>query len=107
MDFKQIYQPGDIFFSPGCLYRYEVVGACCPLFDREDLPYPSCSLNWKGKQPSWRRIGRRFTPDLSAKGFECYNVRLLDYSKSDNKVWIFTYLPQNFSWWCKTNKYTF
>lgn len=103
--FKTTYQPGDIFYSPGCLYRYQILGACCPLFDRATLPYPSCSLAWKGKQPSWRRdrhgkgIGRQFIPDISAKGKECYSVQNLDYPKSLPKIWVFTYLKDNPDWW--------
>lgn len=87
------YQPGQIIKSPGCLgYTYEIIGAVCRLYDREDLPYPSCSLAYKptadnlakrggfrmGKQPSWRRIGRRFVEDMASAGRPVFSVRCLD-----------------------------
>jgi hypothetical protein len=63
--------------SIGGTYSYRVLGPCCRLFDREELPWPSCSLAWRGKQPSWRRIGRRFVPDMAAKRCPSYAVELL------------------------------
>jgi len=27
----------------------------------------SCRLAWRSKEPSWRRIGKRFVPDLAAR----------------------------------------
>lgn len=50
----------------------------CILYDREELPWPSCSLAWKGKQPSWNRQGRRFVPDLAASRCESYSVTATD-----------------------------
>ena len=69
---------GQIITSPGGLFKYKVLGAVCPLFDRELLPYPSCSLSYKSKQPSWRRIGRRFVPDVACVNVATYSVQLLD-----------------------------
>ena len=60
-----IHPHGKRLRSPGGSFLYEVQGPVCRLYDREQLPWPSCSLQWKGKQPSWRRIGRRFVADLS------------------------------------------
>ena len=57
---------------------YQVLGPCCQLYDREQLPWPSCSLQWKGKQPSWNRIGKRFTPDLASSRCPSYAVLARD-----------------------------
>ena len=65
---------GQTFRSPGGGFVYEVIGPVCRLYDREELPWPSCSLAWKGKQPSWNRIGRRFVGDISTLRCPSYNV---------------------------------
>jgi hypothetical protein len=97
-------KPGDRFSSPGCHFEYEVIGAVCQLFDRETLPYPSCSLSWKGKQPSWRRIGKRFIADVSSSNKEVYSVRLLHHSKNPpgTLYFVFTFwnMPVDLRrWW--------
>jgi hypothetical protein len=69
-----IYKHGKRFRSPGGSFVYEVIGPVCRLYDREELPWPSCSLQWRGKQPSWRRIGRRFIPDIAAQRCPSYQV---------------------------------
>ena len=71
---------GDIFLSPGCHFSYRVVGPCCRLFDREQLPWPCCRLQWRGKEPSWRRIGKRFVPDLGTKRHPSYCVEIIGHS---------------------------
>lgn len=81
----------DRFWSPGGNFEYEVVGACCPLFDRESLPYPCCNIGWMGKQPSWNRRGRRLIPDISSKQCENYSVRLVGFVDREPIVWSFTY----------------
>ena len=70
-------QHEQVFFSPGCHFSYRVIGPCCRLFDREQLPYPCCRLQWRGKEPSWRRIGKRFIVDLSTKKHPSYSVEIL------------------------------
>jgi len=60
--------------SYGGSFVYEIQGPLCRLYDREDLPWPSCSLAWRGKQPSWNRVGRRFVPDMGCTRFESYSV---------------------------------
>ena len=70
---------GYIFQSPGNQFSYRVIGPCCRLFDREQLPWPCCRLQWRGKEPSWRRIGRRLIADFSAKRYPSYCVELLGY----------------------------
>jgi hypothetical protein len=63
--------------SPGGQYSYRILGPCCRLFDREELPWPCCRLAWRSKEPSWRRIGRRFVADLAARRCPSYAVELL------------------------------
>lgn len=73
---------GQIFFSPGCHFSYRVMGPCCRLFDREQLPYPCCRLQWRGKEPSWRRIGRRFIVDLATRNHPSYSVEIVGQGSS-------------------------
>jgi hypothetical protein len=68
----------DRVVSPGGGFTYTIQGAVCVLFDREELPWPCCSLTWKGKQPSWNRIGKRFVPDLAASRCPSYSVQGVD-----------------------------
>ncbi|MBW4638582.1 MAG: hypothetical protein KME05_10155 [Gloeocapsa sp. UFS-A4-WI-NPMV-4B04] len=75
--------PGQTFYSPGGTFKYRVVGACCRLYDRENLPHLCCSLEWRGKQPSWRRIGKRFVPDIAVKHSPSYCVGLVDYPEAE------------------------
>jgi len=70
-------ESGHIFPSPGGHFLYRVIGPCCQLFDRGRLPWPCCRLEWHGKEPSWRRIGRRLVPDIVAKGHPSYCVEIL------------------------------
>ncbi|MCF8132850.1 MAG: hypothetical protein K9J72_06975 [Synechococcus sp. Tobar2m-G35] len=63
--------------SPGGMYSFRVLGPCCRLFDREELPWPCCRLQWRSKEPSWRRVGRRLVPDLAARRCPTYVVELL------------------------------
>lgn len=65
--------------SPGQGFAYQIQGPVCRLYDREELPWPSCSIAWKGKQPSWNRIGRRFVPDLAASRCPSYSVVGVDH----------------------------
>jgi hypothetical protein len=95
-------KPGDKFYSPGASFEYEVMGACCLLFDREELPYPCCSLEWKGKQPSWRRIGKRFIPDIASSNKEVYSVKLLGKKNLYQHYFTFTFweMPKDLKkWW--------
>jgi len=68
---------GSVRSSPGGQYSYRILGPCCRLFDREELPWPCCRLAWRSKEPSWRRIGRRFVADLAARRCPSYAVELL------------------------------
>lgn len=83
---------GAIFHSFGGSFAYRVVGPICRLYDREQLPWPCCRLSWRGKEPSWRRIGSRYVSDIATKGYPSYSVELWDQL---NECWygqsIFTF----------------
>jgi hypothetical protein len=68
---------GHVFQSPGAHLTYRVQGPCCRLFDREQLPWPSCRIQWRSKEPSWRRIGKRLVPDLATRRYPSYVVEIL------------------------------
>lgn len=75
---QSVYSSGKKLRSPGGSFLYTVQGPCCMLYDREELPWPSCSLQWRGKQPSWNRIGPRFVADISTCRFPSYSVKGYD-----------------------------
>lgn len=94
---------GQTFQSPGCHFTYRVIGPCCRLFDREELPWPCCRLQWRGKEPSWRRIGRRFVVDLSTKQSPSYCVEVIGQEHS-NRAFVVTLYPERLpqpirEWW--------
>ncbi|MFN9623705.1 MAG: hypothetical protein ACK587_12885 [Cyanobacteriota bacterium] len=94
---------GSLHTSLGGQYSYRVLGPCCRLFDREDLPWPCCRLAWRSKEPSWRRVGRRFVPDLAARRCPSYAVELLQPG-SRLTCTVITLFPQRLSpglqeWW--------
>lgn len=60
-------ETGGLYDSPGGSFSYRIEGPCCRLFDREELPWPCCRLSWRGKEPSWRRVGPRLVPDMAAR----------------------------------------
>ncbi|MGF1600802.1 MAG: hypothetical protein ACFCU8_02080 [Thermosynechococcaceae cyanobacterium] len=72
---------GYIFQSPGGQFSYRVIGPCCRLYDREQLPWPCCRLQWHSKEPSWRRIGRRLVVDMATRRYASYAVELLNYGQ--------------------------
>ena len=76
-------QTGYLFQSPGCHFTYRIIGPCCRLYDREQLPYPCCRIEWHGKEPSWRRIGSRFTPDMGTKNSPSYSVEIVGQENRD------------------------
>lgn len=69
---------GAIVSSFGAHFSYKIIGPCCRLFDREELPWPCCRLQWRGKEPSWRRIGTRLIPDMAVKNSPSYAVEILE-----------------------------
>ena len=76
-DLQALLEHGTVHASPGGQYSFRVIGPCCRLFDREELPWPCCRLAWRSKEPSWRRVGRRFVPDLASRRCPSYSVELL------------------------------
>jgi hypothetical protein len=97
------WQTGHIFLSTGGHFTYRIVGPCCRLFDREELPWPCCRLQWRGKEPSWRRIGRRFVVDLAVRKAPSYCVEILEPGHGEERVVLTLYdLPltsQLRAWW--------
>ncbi len=95
--------PGSLFDSPGGSFSYQVLGPVCRLYDREQLPWPCCRLSWRGKEPSWRRVGCRLVADLAVRRFPSYAVRGTDrYGNTWESVATdFTYqLPERERvWW--------
>jgi hypothetical protein len=73
----RLFEPGSEHTSPGGQYSFRVLGPCCRLFDREELPWPCCRIAWRSKEPSWRRVGRRFVADLASRRCPSYAVELL------------------------------
>ena len=76
-DINALLPHGSIHMSIGGQFSYRVLGPCCKLFDREELPWPCCRLSWKSKEPSWRRIGNRFVPDIASRRCPSYAVEIL------------------------------
>lgn len=103
-----VLQPGSKFTSVGGSFTYEVVGACCRLFDREQLPYPHCSLQWKGKSPSWRRVGRRFVPDMATLRSPSYVVKIVGHDGEPFEMTLYwvRLTPDGRVWWTGTKDRT-
>ncbi len=94
---------GQTFSSPGGHFTYRVLGPCCRLFDREEMPWPCCRLQWRSKEPSWRRVGRRFVPDIAAKRSPSYQVEILNPEYPTESVMMTMYWiklsPEEQQWW--------
>lgn len=107
-----IYPMGHRVRTPGKQFTYTVIGPVCRLYDRDELPYPICSLQWKGKAPSWNRIGKRLIPDVACKRNPSYSV-ILDYEGAQfEKVITLYWVPLSDTerqWWvtpsCKLQHY--
>ena len=99
----ELYPSGSEHTSPGGQYSFRVLGPCCRLFDREELPWPCCRLAWRSKEPSWRRVGRRFVADLASRRCPSYAVELLQPG-SRPTITVLTLFPLRLSaplqeWW--------
>ncbi len=98
-----LMEHGSVHPSEGGHFSYRVVGPCCRLFDREELPWPCSRLAWRSKEPSWRRIGRRFVPDIAARRCPSYSVDILQPgSKPINTILTFfssRFQPPMQEWW--------
>lgn len=96
-------ESGQLFQSLGGHFTYRVIGPCCRLFDREELPWPCCRIQWRSKEPSWRRVGRRFVPDMAAKSCPSYVVEILGKEAAQELIVLTLYwekLPKPLKeWW--------
>ena len=72
----EFFKTGTIQSSHGGQYSYKVIGPCCRLYDREELPWPCSRLAWRSKEPSWRRIGSRFVADMASRKCPSYSVQI-------------------------------
>ena len=94
---------GRFYTSMGGQYSFRVIGPCCRLFDREELPWPCCRLSWRSKEPSWRRIGHRLVPDIAARRCPSYSVEIFQPGSRPIKT-VLTFFPDKFTpviqeWW--------
>jgi len=106
---EALLPPGSVHASLGGQYSFRVLGPCCRLFDREELPWPCCRLAWRSKEPSWRRIGRRFVADLAARRCPSYAVELLQPGARSTAATVITLFPVRLSaamqeWWYSRNQ---
>ena len=94
---------GYLFQSPGSQFTYRVIGPCCRLFDREQLPWPCCRIQWHGKEPSWRRVGRRFIADLATQRYPSYCVELIGTHETGQPFVVTCYIDKlsgdDRNWW--------
>ena len=98
-----LLEHGAIFPSQGGQFSFRVIGPCCRLFDREELPWPCSRLAWKSKEPSWRRIGCRFVADMAARRCPSYAVEIIQPGSKPTKT-VLTLFSLRFSselqeWW--------
>lgn len=101
-------QSGQVFCSPGGHFTYRVIGPCCRLFDREQLPWPCCRLEWQGKEPSWRRIGPRFIADIATKTAPSYCVEIVGPETARQQLVVTLYwmkLPKPIQEWWHSKKH--
>jgi hypothetical protein len=94
---------GYLFESPGAHLTYRIIGPCCRLYDREQLPWPCCRIQWRSKEPSWRRVGKRLTVDLSTRKHPSYCVEIVGQSYRSEPI-VMTLYPVQLSterqnWW--------
>ncbi|NJM96223.1 MAG: hypothetical protein HC800_02550 [Phormidesmis sp. RL_2_1] len=100
---------GYIFTSLGAHLTYRVIGPCCRLYDREQLPWPCCRIQWHSKEPSWRRIGRRFIADLATRTHPSYCVEIVGQSYRSEPMIMTIYtdtLPTELKNWWHTKQLT-
>lgn len=97
------WSTGHLFESPGAHLTYRIVGPCCRLYDREQLPWPCCRIQWRSKEPSWRRVGRRFIVDLSTRKHPSYCVEIVGQSYRSDPIVMTLYTvklsAQLQNWW--------
>ena len=99
----QLLAHNSLLMSPGQQFSYRVIGPCCRLYDREQLPWPCCRLQWHSKEPSWRRIGPRFVADMAARRYPSYAVELIGLGGKSEPLVISLYMSRlsasDQGWW--------
>tara|TARA_Y100001970_G_C14253435_1_gene873430 strand:+ start:2677 stop:3069 length:393 start_codon:yes stop_codon:yes gene_type:complete len=100
---NELLDYGTIKSSEGGHFSYRIIGPCCRLFDREELPWPCSRIAWRSKEPSWRRIGSRFVADIASRKCPTYSVEILEPG-SKPTITVLTLFSQGFSplmqeWW--------
>ena len=100
---QDLLDHGSIHTSIGGQFSYRILGPCCRLYDREELPWPCCRLSWKGREPSWKRTGKRFVPDIAAQKCPSYWVEIIQPGVKSTKIILTSYserLDSNLEeWW--------
>tara|TARA_Y100000766_G_scaffold251875_1_gene235813 strand:+ start:226 stop:615 length:390 start_codon:yes stop_codon:yes gene_type:complete len=100
---QDLLDHGSIHSSIGGQFSYRVLGPCCRLYDREELPWPCCRLSWKGREPSWKRVGKRLVPDIAAQRCPSYSVEIIQPGVKSSKTILTSYserLDSNLEeWW--------
>ena len=100
---QDLLDHGSIHSSIGGQFSYRVLGPCCRLYDREELPWPCCRLSWKGREPSWKRVGKRLVPDIAAQKCPSYSVEIIQPGEK-SKITILTSYSERLDsnleeWW--------
>ena len=103
MDNFQFFEYGAIRSSLGGQYSYKIIGPCCRLYDREELPWPCCRMGRKSKETYWIRIGSRFVADIASKKCPSYSVEILEPGSKPVQT-VITLFAEKFSseiqeWW--------
>ena len=100
---QDLLEHGSIHTSIGGQFSYRVLGPCCRLYDREELPWPCCRLSWKGREPSWKRVGKRLVPDIAAQKCPSYSVEIIQPGNKSTKTILTSYSERLDSdleeWW--------
>ena len=97
------FEYGSIHSSLGGQYSYKIIGPCCRLYDREELPWPCCRIAWRSKEPYWIRIGARFVADIASRKCPSYSVEILEPGSKPVQT-VITLFAERFSnelqeWW--------
>tara|TARA_B100000579_G_scaffold306033_1_gene255831 strand:+ start:240 stop:644 length:405 start_codon:yes stop_codon:yes gene_type:complete len=100
---QDLMDHGSIHSSIGGQFSFRIIGPCCRLYDREELPWPCCRLSWKGREPSWKRVGKRLVPDIAAEKCPSYAVEIMQPGERPAKI-IFTLYSERLDsnlqeWW--------
>ena len=102
------FKNGTIMSSYGGQYSYKVIGPCCRLYDREELPWPCSRLAWRSKEPSWRRIGARFVADMASEKpiifSSNFRTRIKTYRNSNYPL-LKKFSSEIQEWWYSKNQH--